>query len=130
MASIKTIVPVRLAKYGEDQLVSRSQAKRLLSRFELFSVVVLDFSEIETIGQAFADQIFRVFATDHPEIQLQPIKANAEVLGIINAAIRSGRPGFKGALLADSSVLELPLVIRSPHKRKHVVPTSVLRGRR
>ena len=93
----KTIVPVRLAKYGENQLVSRSQAKRLLARFELFSVVMLDFTEIETIGQAFADQIFRVFASDHPEITLQPMKANVEVLGMINAAIKSARPGFKGA---------------------------------
>ena len=33
----KTVVPVRLAQYGNDLLVSRSQAKRLLSRVELFS---------------------------------------------------------------------------------------------
>src|SRR5262249_44638626 len=33
-AFAKTIVPVRLAKYGDEQLVSRSQAKRLLARFE------------------------------------------------------------------------------------------------
>lgn len=92
----KTIVPVKLAKYGTDQLVSRSQAKRLLARFELFSVVILDFSEVDTIGQAFADQIFRVFTSEHPEIVLKPSKANSEVMGIINAAIRSGRPGFKG----------------------------------
>jgi hypothetical protein len=53
---------VRLAKYGNDQLISRSQAKRLLARIELFKIVLFDFSGVETIGQAFADEIFRVFA--------------------------------------------------------------------
>ena len=30
----RTHVPLALAKYGKDQLVSRSQAKRVLARFE------------------------------------------------------------------------------------------------
>src|SRR5690349_7426119 len=33
----RTHVPVRLAKYGNEQLVSRSQGKRVLARFEKFS---------------------------------------------------------------------------------------------
>ncbi len=66
----KTVVPVRLARYGDDQLVSRSQAKRMLARVDRFKVVVLDFSEVERIGQAFADETFRVFANAHPEIEL------------------------------------------------------------
>ena len=32
----KTVVPVRMAQYGKDKLVSRSQARRLLARVELF----------------------------------------------------------------------------------------------
>jgi anti-sigma regulatory factor (Ser/Thr protein kinase) len=75
----KTVVPVRLAQYGNDQLVSRSQAKRLLARIELFKVVLFDFTGIPGIGQAFADEIFRVFAQRHPEIHLFPIHANADV---------------------------------------------------
>lgn len=94
----KTIVPVKLARYGTDQLVSRSQAKRVLARFEQFSTVVLDFSDVDTVGQAFADQIFRVFASEHPEVILRVSKANPEVLGILNSAIKSARPGFKGLL--------------------------------
>ncbi len=43
----KTVVPVDLAKYGADELVSRSQAKRLLSRVELFKQVVFDFKSVE-----------------------------------------------------------------------------------
>lgn len=79
----KTIVPVSLAKYGDDNLISRSQAKRLLARIELFKVVLFDFTEVPTIGQAFADEIFRVFANEHPSIQLTPIHVNSEVKRMI-----------------------------------------------
>jgi anti-sigma regulatory factor (Ser/Thr protein kinase) len=99
----KTIVPVKLAKYGTDQLVSRSQAKRVLMRVEQFSQVIFDFSGVDMIGQAFADQIFRVFASEHPEVDLTPSRANAEVMGLIQAAIKAGRPGFKGDLRSHAS---------------------------
>ncbi|MGA9852561.1 MAG: DUF4325 domain-containing protein [Gammaproteobacteria bacterium] len=82
----KTVVPVRLAQYGNDQLISRSQAKRLLARVELFKVVVFDFSGVDEIGQAFADEIFRVFANRHPEIEMHVIKANTAVKRMIERA--------------------------------------------
>ena len=85
----KTIVPVRLAKYGDDNLISRSQAKRLLARVELFKIVILDFKEVPSIGQAFSDQIFRVFTNEHPEVTLIPMHANSEVKRMIERA-RSG----------------------------------------
>lgn len=80
----KTVVPVRLAQYGNDQLISRSQAKRLLARVELFKIVIFDFRDVPTIGQAFADEIFRVFAADHPNIELQPLHASSEVKRMID----------------------------------------------
>src|SRR3989304_1763905 len=43
---VKTIVPVRLAQYEGEKLVSRSQAKRLSLRFERFRHVVLDFAQV------------------------------------------------------------------------------------
>jgi hypothetical protein len=82
----KTVVPVRLAQYGEDQLISRSQARRLLARVELFKSVVLDFKDVELIGQAFADEIFRVFANEHPEIELIPVGANSGVKRMVQRA--------------------------------------------
>ena len=85
-AFAKTIVPVRLAKVGEDNLVSRSQAKRLLQRVERFRCVVLDFSGVSPIGQAFADEIFRVFAKEHPEVELVPTHATPEVQQMIRRA--------------------------------------------
>lgn len=68
----KTIVPVRLLDHEGGILVSRSQAKRLTVRFERFREVVLDFKGIESIGQAFADELFRVFQNQHPEVHLIP----------------------------------------------------------
>jgi anti-sigma regulatory factor (Ser/Thr protein kinase) len=81
----KTRVPVKLAQYGEDKLISRSQAKRLVARVDQFKTVYFDFEGVETIGQAFADEIFRVFAKSHPEIEVIPVNANPEVQGMINA---------------------------------------------
>lgn len=92
----KTVIPVQLARYGTDQLISRSQAKRVLARVDQFSQVLLDFSDVEEIGQAFADEIFRVFALDHPKIKVLPIHANKNIMGMYQAALRTARPGFKG----------------------------------
>lgn len=66
----KTHIPIKLGKYGNEQLISRSQAKRLLARFDRFSEIFLDFQGVLEIGQAFADEIFRVFANQHPKIRL------------------------------------------------------------
>ena len=83
----KTVVPVRLTQYGDDKLVSRSQAKRLLVRVERFRTVIFDFDNVETIGQAFADEIFRVFKNQHPEIELTYLKANKQVQQMISRAL-------------------------------------------
>jgi len=69
----KTIVPVRLAQHEGEKLVSRSQAKRLTQRFERFQTVVLDFAGVEEVGQAFADEVFRVFQQAHPGTALMPV---------------------------------------------------------
>ena len=86
----KTIVPVRMARYGEDKLISRSQARRLLARVELFKTVLFDFIEVETIGQTFADEIFRVFALQHPDIELLAIRANSATKRMIARAKQAG----------------------------------------
>ncbi len=82
----KTVVPVRLAQYDDDKLVSRSQAKRLLARVDRFKTVIFDFQGVDSIGQAFADEIFRVFDLKHPEIELISIKTNSAVKRMITRA--------------------------------------------
>lgn len=83
----KTHVPVFLARYGNENLISRSQAKRLLARFERFKEIVLDFDNVDSIGQAFADEIFRVFTSQHPNIHISYVNANKQVEGMINRAM-------------------------------------------
>lgn len=83
----KTHVPVFLARYGNENLISRSQAKRLLARFERFKEILLDFDDVDSIGQAFADEIFRVFTSQHPTIHLYHVNANKQVEGMIIRAM-------------------------------------------
>ena len=79
----KTHVPVGLLRVGEENLVSRSQAKRLLARFARFKEVMLDFEGVNHIGQAFADEIFRVYKNQHPDIKIVTLRANDDVLATI-----------------------------------------------
>ncbi|MDR2705910.1 MAG: STAS-like domain-containing protein [Planctomycetaceae bacterium] len=79
----KTIIPVRLAQFGDEMLISRSQAKSLLMRFEHFRSVVLDFADVYEIGQAFADEIFRVFCNEHPQIEIVEVTANKKIQKMI-----------------------------------------------
>jgi len=75
----KTVVPIRLALYEGDQLVSRSQAKRIMNRVERFKNVMLDFEGVESVGRSFADELFRVFAGRHPGPTIRPINTNPQI---------------------------------------------------
>lgn len=88
----KTVVPVRLAQYEGEKLVSRSQAKRLTMRFERFQTVVLDFEGVTEIGSAFADELFRVFAGTHPLVLLVTINTTDEVEAMVERARKAGLP--------------------------------------
>ncbi|MFH0821015.1 MAG: DUF4325 domain-containing protein [Candidatus Peregrinibacteria bacterium] len=74
----KTEIHVKLYTQGTVH-VSRSQARRILAGLEKFKLIVLDFDKIPTVGQAFADEIFRVFKNKHPTIKIQPIHMNEAV---------------------------------------------------
>ena len=52
----KTRVQVKLF---EEDYISRSEARRLLTGLDRFSEVVLDFKGVTSIGQAFADEVFQ-----------------------------------------------------------------------
>lgn len=82
----KTIVPVILGQYEGEKLVSRSQAKRLIFRFEKFKTVILDFAGVEEIGQAFSDEVFRVFQNAHKDTKLVPIHMTPAVKDMVSRA--------------------------------------------
>ena len=96
----RTHVPIALGNYPGEQLVSRSQAKRILARFEEFSEVLLDFQGVEEIGQAFADEIFRVFRNQHPEIKIIAIRAEPDVKKMIDRAMLGSDDGEQGTLFS------------------------------
>ena len=50
---------------------------------EKFSRIVLDFRGVETVGQGFVDEIFRVFQEKNPAIQISYRHANDNVLFMI-----------------------------------------------
>ena len=79
----KTSVPVFLAEIGENTLVSRSQAKRVLAGVDRFKEVILDFKNVTTIEQPFADEIFRVFRQQHPEVNIVCINTSTQIDQII-----------------------------------------------
>ena len=86
----KTVVPLRLAQHEGEKLVSRSQAKRVAHRFDRFKRVELDFAGIEEIGQAFADEMFRVFVAAHPGIRITPVNTAPAVAQMIRRINRDG----------------------------------------
>lgn len=71
----KTHISVKLFQFGKD-LLSRSEAKRIVIHLERFREIELDFRGVTTIGQAFGDEIFRVWHHAHPNIRIVSINAN------------------------------------------------------
>ena len=82
----KTKVTVSSVRYKDEDLITRSQAKRVLSRFDRFREVVLDFKGVTSIGQAFADEIFRVYKQTHPEVIVVAINTTPDVDKMISRA--------------------------------------------
>jgi len=90
----KTHVPVALAQYADENMVSRSQAKRVLARVEKFTEVILDFKGVTEVGQAFVDEVFRVFAQSHPEVHLFYVNTNESIEWMIRRAIAANTGSY------------------------------------
>jgi excisionase family DNA binding protein len=81
----RSYVRVKLFEHGSS-FVSRSEAKRLVAGLERFAQVELDFDKVESVGQGFADEVFRVWAKQHPEVRLVPARMNDGVALMIGRA--------------------------------------------
>jgi len=82
----KTKFFISLAAF-EGELTSRSQAKRVVSRFENFEEVELDFAEVDHIGQAFADELVRVWPLAHSNTRMKIVHANEPVVKMLKHVI-------------------------------------------
>lgn len=76
-----------MVKLFQREYISRSEAKRLLHGLEKFKVIILDFKGVKTIGQGFADELFRVFMQNHPEITLEIVRLKPSLQTIINHVV-------------------------------------------
>ena len=79
---------IRIDLFRQGDFVSRTEAKLIGARLEGFEVIELDFKGITQIGQGFADELFRIWAQEHPSSHLVPINANRAVLAAIAAVER------------------------------------------
>ena len=66
--------------------VSRSEARRLVASLEKFREIELDFRDVTSVGQGFADEVFRVFASRHPEIAIGVRNASRPVAAMLQHA--------------------------------------------
>ncbi|HYC34375.1 MAG TPA: DUF4325 domain-containing protein, partial [Candidatus Paceibacterota bacterium] len=81
----KTEIRVKLYTMGGVH-ISRSQARRILSGLEKFKIIMLDFEGVPIVGQAFVDEIYRVFQNTHPDIQIKEENMSEGVRFMVNRA--------------------------------------------
>lgn len=91
----KTRVAVRLYRMG-TLYISRSQARRIMTGLEKFKTVILDFTHIKSIGQGFADEIFRVWKIHHPEVKIEATSTNENIDFMIKRALQEGAKAQQG----------------------------------
>lgn len=81
----KTEIQVKLYTMGGIH-VSRSQARRILYGLEKFSIILFDYDKVPMIGQAFADEIYRVFHKQYPKIKIEESNMNDAVKFMVERA--------------------------------------------
>jgi len=62
-----------LVKLFRREFVSRSEARRMMAGLDKFRMVELDFRNVKSLGQGFADEVFRVYANAHPHIEIKAV---------------------------------------------------------
>lgn len=55
------------------RFMSRSEARRLMNGLERYTEIILDFRDIEAVGQGFVDEVFRVWPSAHPDTRIRAI---------------------------------------------------------
>jgi hypothetical protein len=99
---------VKLFERGVD-FVSRSEAKRIVVGLERFRHVIVDFRGIDSVGQGFADEIFRVWAEAHPDVRIDTINMRDPVRFMVERTMRTSTT--PGALLIGERIrkMDFPL---------------------
>lgn len=86
----KTEIHVKLYTY-ETKFISRSEAKRLMHGLEKFQRIVLDFQDVELIGQGFTDEILRVWQQAHKQVEIQTTNTRPSVEFMIQRSLAESK---------------------------------------
>ncbi|MEI8327604.1 MAG: DUF4325 domain-containing protein [Candidatus Taylorbacteria bacterium] len=86
----KTEIRVKLFTSGGVH-ISRSQARRILVGLDKFKVILFDYENVPLVGQAFADEIYRVFQERHPDIRLEDENMSESVNFMVERAKNEAR---------------------------------------
>lgn len=81
----KTEIHIKLYISGGVH-ISRSQARRILTGLDKFKIIIMDYDKVPMIGQAFADEIYRVFKNKFPNIEIRDENMNEAVEFMIQRA--------------------------------------------
>ncbi len=74
-------------KLFHKDYISRSEARRLIFGLDKFKEIILDFKGVKSIGQGFADEVFRVFQKLHPDIVIKVENLNPIIRSIISHVV-------------------------------------------
>lgn len=78
----KTKISVSLYQINRN-LLSRSEARRIMFSLDNFQEIQLDFKGVKNVGQSFADEIFRVWQSMHPKIKISYKNADENAVFMI-----------------------------------------------
>ncbi len=84
-----------LVKLLQPDYVSRSEARRLLANLEKFREIVLDFRDVRSVGQGFADRCSACLHTETPDIVVHPKMPVLAVMAMIRHVSREASTDSK-----------------------------------
>ena len=74
--------------FGTDP-IARSSARELFPKLEGENTVVLDFANVEEVGQAFAHELFIVWKRNHPDVEFEIVNACDDVNFMVKRVINT-----------------------------------------
>lgn len=88
----RTQVPLHLLAGSAGVLASRAEARRVAARLSQFESAEINFAGVTDIGHGFADELFRVFGSDNPTLELQPTGMTPAVQAVVASVRPAARP--------------------------------------
>ena len=82
----RTVINLQMLAGPGQPLDSRAQARRVAARLETFQRAELSFEGVVDVGHAFTDELFRVFARAHKNVELRPTNMTPRIAALVKQA--------------------------------------------